>query len=252
MIKRTVGLRPIKYSKLPSDVTIGLFNDSAYEKQSLAESFSKLNIKPTFMNEKDIFYQWNGNKDVNELDFVLLFSHIPHNELKDIWSITGCDQIIKFASFNRIYNQCVYGQDFLWINCNDVDTIEQKIRWDKITLSSSSKLKKSDSVIPKETLKIKTPPNLPVGFTTVSVPTPPPRPTPTPSPEVIETQQENNPKIRKLISENNIVNVTDIVDDEEQTWTVSLPKKVVVLDEDIYSKSNNTTSNNDDGACNIL
>jgi len=248
MIKRTVGLRPIKYSKLPSDVTIGLFNDSVYERQSLSDAFSKLHIKPTFMDEKEIFAQWNGNQDIQDLDFVLLFSHIPHNELKDIWNITGCDQIIKFASFNRIYNQCVYGQDFLWINCNDVDSIEQKIRWDKITLSASSKLKKSESISPKETLKIGTPPNLPEEFTTVSVPVPPPRPIP----EVIETKQESNPKIRKLVSENNIVNVTDIVNNEEHTWTVSLPKKVIILDEDVSQENRNLSDKNEDGSCNIL
>ena len=246
MIKRTVGLRPIKYSKLPSDVTIGLFNDSVFERQSLSEAFDKLNIKPTFMTEKEIFDQWNGNQDIPDLDFVLLFSHIPHNELKDIWNITGCDQIIKFASFNRIYNQCVYGQDFLWINCNDVDSIEQKIRWDKITFSASSKLKKNDTVIPKkETLRITTPPHLPEEFTTVSIPTAPSRPVP----EFIETKQESEPKVRKLISENNIVNVTDIVDDEEQTWTVSLPKKIVVLDEDVSQVKSNQEN---DGTCNIL
>lgn len=246
MIKRTVGLRPIKYSKLPSDVTIGLFNDSVYERQSLSDAFDKLNIKPTFMTEKEIFEEWNGNQDIPELDFVLLFSHIPHNELKDIWNITGCDQIIKFASFNRIYNQCVYGQDFLWINCNDVDSIEQKIRWDKITLSASSKLKKNDTFIPKkETLRIATPPHLPEEFTTVSIPEAPPRPVP----EVIETKQESNPKVRKLISENNIVSVTDIVGNEEQTWTVSLPKKIVVLDEDVSQVKSNQEN---DGTCNIL
>ena len=54
MIKRTVGLRPIKYSKLPSDVTIGC-SMTVRMKTILGRFIFKLNIKPTFMNEKDIF-----------------------------------------------------------------------------------------------------------------------------------------------------------------------------------------------------
>ena len=256
MIKRTVGLRPIKYAKLPSHVTVGLFNSSVYEKKALADAFSKLNKSSTIIEEKDMWKNWEKGDDVTNIDFVLLFSHIPHNELKDIWYITGCDKIMKFASFNRIYNQCVYGQDILWINCKTVEHIEQKIRWDKLTLSidNTNVKKKSEREQPKEiepepqtSLKISTPPMLPNEFTTVRVPTPSRA-----TSEVIQTDQqrslwkqeeslsssppdyEDSPRCvsqpAQTNATHNVVHVTDTSNDTVQTWVVNLPKKIVTLD----------------------
>ena len=235
MIKRTVGLRPIKYSKLPSDAVIGLFNASEYERQALNDAFSKLDISPRFINEKTI---WEGKHDVSEIDFVLLFSHIPYNELKNIWLFTGCDQVMKFASFNRIYNQCVYGKDFLWINCDDVEKIEQKIRWDKINYSTE----KSKKNLPQESLS---------QTTTVRVKTPQEE---TPQEETQQEETTISPLTTTTVeeTESNLVTVTDIIDDEKRSWTMSLPKKVVVLcesEEDSLSENDESQNN---GTCSIL
>lgn len=165
MIKRTVGLRPIKYTKLGPCINVGSFNGSVHEKKAICDSFKRLGKSCKIVDERVLWARWeqakNGNTAVkNDLDFILLFSHIPHNELKDIWFITGCDKIMKFQSFNRIYNQCVYGQDILWINCKSVDTIEQKIRWDKLNGSPQSPELPSPRTEEQEKIKplIPTPP----------------------------------------------------------------------------------------------
>lgn len=245
MIKRTVGLRPIKYSKLPSNVHVGLFNAKKCEKMAIEESFCKFNKNGYIRDESEMWKNWNDGKQASDLDYVLLFSQIPHNALKDIWYITGCDKIMKFASFNRIYNQCVCGDDILWVNCNQVEHIQQKIRWDKLIIKNDiesddaeddTNVTTTHSQIPitnEEYTNQETNDNS-TNNDQISNDQP-----------VISNSQETTKQARDDYS---IVNVFDTSDNQIRTWVYNLPKKVVSIDENVSASNND----DNDGTCNIL
>lgn len=240
MIKRTVGLRPIKYSKLPTNVQVALFNAKTCEKKAIEESFIKFSKNGFIKDESDMWKDWNEGKDASELDYVLLFSNIPHNALKDIWYITRCDKIMKFASFNRIYNQCVCGDDILWVNCNEVEHIQQKIRWDKLIIKSKGD---NENDIEDVTCVVENQ----VCFTENVVET-----TENTEKTITEDSEQNQTESNSVRdspkTDYSIVNVIDnVTDNEIRTWVYNLPKKVVSIDE---NASQNLGDEN--GPCVIL
>jgi hypothetical protein len=262
MIKRTVGLRPIKYSKLPTNVSVGLFSAQDYEKQAIKESFMKFNKNGNIRDESDMRKDWQMGKDATDLDYVLLFSQISHSDLKDIWYMTGCDKIMKFASFNRIYNQCVCGQDILWVNCLSVEHIQQKIRWDKLiikslnpTYTSSTSLIHDENIVGPVDIqpnnvtirddevvaddKVIGDDNIIKGQEKDDVGE---------NSEIQNSEITFNKKSEIQNEEYSIVNVFDTTDNGIRTWVYNLPKKIVSLDDDKLDE--NSHDNNE--ACNIL
>ena len=245
MIKRTVGLRPIKYSKLPSNVRVGLFNAKKCEQMAIEESFHKYNKNGYIRDESEMWKNWNDGKQISDLDYVLLFSQIPHNALKDIWYITGCDKIMKFASFNRIYNQCVCGDDILWVNCNKVEHIQQKIRWDKLIIKNDiNELDETEEETHVESIKTNSPTVIPTVIPT------------TISQDLIEFSQKPDekffdspqPQSPKKKDGYSVVNVIDNTDNEIRTWVYNLPKKIVSIDENVSSEN----GVDENGSCVIL
>ena len=257
MIKRTVGLRPIKYSKLPPNVRVGLFNAKKCEQMAIEESFLKYNKNGFIRDESEMWKNWNDGKQASDLDYVLLFSQIPHNALKDIWYITGCDKIMKFASFNRIYNQCVCGEDILWVNCNKVEHIQQKIRWDKLIIKNNDEPESNEyGNVETDDAEEESRVTNKVMKTQMNTSNEDEKCIESPLTESIVTQTTQSITTQSSLTQINVqkkrddysvVNVIDNTDNEIRTWVYNLPKKIVSIDE-----NGSESGNDENGGCTIL
>ena len=264
--KRKVALRPIRYSKLPQNVTIGLFNANMQYKQSVATQLKKAQKLCGLVGEEVIWNRWDKGEDMlSDIKFVVLFPNIPKTELKEIWYMTASDCVMKYKSFQKIYNQCVNENEVIWINCESSGTIkniDQKIYWDRIQIPTVDEqlppvpTRAAPPAPPSPPPSLPLPPLEPViswPLTRADKPLPelpplPPLP-PLPSDEETSSEEDDDDSSSELTESSEEeyipipppapapemvnVQVTDITDEVKRYWTFSLPKKVTHIGEDV-------------------